>query len=64
MSWLEQFAITIVLGILQQVVKNPAKKAELKDVLVGVANDIYASYGIPPAAPVASPASPAVSVLQ
>jgi hypothetical protein len=58
MNWLEQFAITIVLGILQQVIKDPTKKAALQTVLVGVANDIYASYGlVPPAAP-ADPAAP------
>lgn len=51
MNWLEQFAITIVLGILQQVIKNPAKKAELENVLVGLATDIFVSYGLtPPAA--------------
>jgi hypothetical protein len=51
MSWLEQFAITIILGILQQVIKDPAKKAELQNLLVGLANDIYESYGMSPPAP-------------
>jgi hypothetical protein len=52
MNWLEQFAITIVLGILQQVIKDPAKKVELQAVLLGVANNIYAEYGmVPPPAP-------------
>jgi hypothetical protein len=50
MSWLEQFAITIVLGVLNQVIKDPAKKAALQTVLLGLANDIYAEYGmVPPA---------------
>jgi hypothetical protein len=52
MSILEQFAITIVLGVLQLVVKNPAAKAELQTQLLGIANDIYAAYGqAPPATP-------------
>lgn len=50
MSWLEQFAVTIVLGILSQVIKDPAKKAELKSVLLGLANDIYAGYDLLPLA--------------
>jgi hypothetical protein len=48
MGILEQFAITIVLGILQLVIKDPAAKAELQAVLLGVANDIYAAYGQAP----------------
>ena len=50
MSILEQFAITIILGVLQLVVKNPAAKKALEAQLVGIANDIYAAYGmVPPA---------------
>jgi hypothetical protein len=52
MSWLEQFAITIVLGVLQQVIKDPSKKAALQSVLIGVANDIYTTYGMVPPSPV------------
>jgi hypothetical protein len=51
MSWLEQFAITIVLGVLNQVIKDPAKKVELQSVLIGLANDIYESYGMVPPSP-------------
>lgn len=45
MNWLEQFAVTIVLGILQQVIKDPATKAELQEQLLGIATDIAATYG-------------------
>jgi hypothetical protein len=48
MSFLEQWAITMVLGILNMVIKDPAKKAELQNQLVGIANDIYATYGLVP----------------
>jgi hypothetical protein len=49
MSWLEEFAITMILGILNQVIKDPAKKAELQGALLGLAADIYAAYGqVPP----------------
>ena len=55
MGILEQFAITIVLGILQLVIKDPAAKAELQAVLLGIANDIYTAYGmIPPASATAT----------
>ena len=56
MNPLEQFAITIVLGVLQTVVKNPTSKAALQGQLLGVATDIAASYGYtltPPATPAA-----------
>lgn len=52
MNTLEQFAITMVLGILQSVIKNPAHSTALKTQLLGIAADIYTSYGItPPAVP-------------
>lgn len=47
-SWLEHFAITVILGLLQQVVKNPQKRIELQDTLLGVADDIYMAYGKTP----------------
>lgn len=50
MQWFEQMAISIVLGILHQVVKNPAKQAELRGVLLTLADDIYTSYAIAPPA--------------
>jgi hypothetical protein len=53
MNVLEQFAITIVLGLLQMVIKNPAVKVELQTQLLGIAGDIYAAYGMtPPESPV------------
>jgi hypothetical protein len=51
MNFLEHFAIAMVLGLLQQVVKNPAKKAELQAVLVGTATDIFVAYGMTPPDP-------------
>jgi hypothetical protein len=56
MNQLESFAITMVLGILQTVVKNPAHKAALETQLIGVADLIYTTYGL--AAPTPSPAIP------
>lgn len=51
MNYLEQFAITILLGLIQTVIKNPATASAVKLQLVGVANDIYIAYGMtPPAA--------------
>ena len=50
MNFLENFAITVILGLLQAVVKNAAHAATLKNQvwvqLVGVADDIYAAYGL------------------
>lgn len=55
MSILEQFAITVILGLLNLVIKNPTAAATLKNQLVGIANDIYAAYGMmPPTPPTAS----------
>lgn len=45
---LESFAINMVLGVLQSVIKNPAHSAALENQLVGVANDIYMTYGLTP----------------
>lgn len=56
MNPLEQFAITIVLGILQTVVKNPVHSAALETQLVGIANDIYLAYGLVPPTPASKPA--------
>jgi hypothetical protein len=50
MSFLEQFAITVILGLLQAVIKNPTTAAAVKTQLVGIANDIYAAYGLTPPA--------------
>jgi hypothetical protein len=54
MSILEQFAITILLGVLQLVIKNPAAKAELQEQLLGIAADIFAAYGQTPPATAAA----------
>lgn len=56
MNPLESFAITMVLGIIQSTVKNPAHKAALKGQLVGIADLIFTEYGM--AAPVALDADP------
>jgi hypothetical protein len=53
MSFLEQFAIQIILSVLQATIKNPASKAALQTQLIGVASDIAEVYGYtltPPAA--------------
>jgi hypothetical protein len=52
MNPLESFAITMILGIIQSTVKNPAHKAALKSQLVGIADLIYTDYGM--AAPTAA----------
>jgi hypothetical protein len=48
MNTLEQFGITILLSVLQTVVKNPAHAAQLRTQLLGVADDIYTAYQIVP----------------
>jgi hypothetical protein len=50
LSWLEQLAISVLLGVLHQVVKNPVKAAVVKVHLLGLADDIYVSYGLVPPA--------------
>lgn len=51
MSWLEEMAISVLLGALQQFVKNPAKKEAMKKVLLDIAGEIYMEYGLTPPAP-------------
>jgi hypothetical protein len=46
MNPLEQFAITMVLGIIQSTVKNPTHKAAVQTQLVGLATDIFEEYGM------------------
>lgn len=48
MSWLEEMAINVVMGLLHQFIKNPAKAASLRTLLLGLASDIFTSYGIIP----------------
>lgn len=63
MNQLEAFAITMVLGILQTVIKNPQTKATLQTQLIGIADLIFAEYGmVSPPSPVA--ASTAASVVK
>lgn len=54
MNPLESFAITMVLGIIQSTVKNPAHKLALESQLIGIADLIYTEYGL--AAPTKAPA--------
>ena len=55
MNPLEAMAISIILGVVQTTIKNPKSKAAVESQLVGLANSIYAEYGmVPPAAPTAS----------
>ena len=53
LSMLEQFAISILMGVLQSVIKNPAHKAAVKDQMTGVATDILQAYGYTVTPPVA-----------
>ena len=51
MNWsdfLENIAIQNGVSAILMVVKNPAKAATLKQVLLHVADSIYAAYGIAP----------------
>jgi hypothetical protein len=55
MNALEQFAVMVILQVLNMVIKDAAHKAALQGTLLGLANDIYAAYGmIPPTASVAT----------
>lgn len=60
MNPLEMFAITMVLGLVQQTVKNPVHAAQMRNQLVGVADQIYMAYGLTPASLQAPAAPPAV----
>lgn len=46
MNQLEAFAMTMIIGIVHGTVKNPAHKLALQGQLVGIADLIYASYGM------------------
>ena len=48
MEFFEQMAITVVMGLLHQFIKNPAKQAQLRVALLELADSIYESYGIVP----------------
>lgn len=62
MNPLEAMAVMMILGVLNTTVKNPQHKAALQTHLLGLADDIYIVYGIPPAAHSlpSSPSSPTV----
>jgi hypothetical protein len=45
MNFLEQFGITMILGVLQDVIKNTGLKAALQSQLLGIATDIANLYG-------------------
>lgn len=52
MNPLEAMAISMVLGTLQTVIKDPKHKALLQNQLLGLAADIQTAYGlVPPTAP-------------
>jgi hypothetical protein len=51
MNTLETFAISIILGVLQSTIKNPAHAAAAKDQLVGVSTQILETYGYTVTAP-------------
>ena len=56
MNALESFAITILMGVLQSVIKNPAHKAAVQNQMVGISTEILMAYGYtvtpPPTSPV------------
>lgn len=48
LAWFEDMAIAIVLGLIQQFIKNPAKKVAAEQILFHLADSIYESYGVTP----------------
>ena len=50
MNWWEEMALNIVLGVVHSVVRNPAKRAALRGILLSLADDIYTTYELTPAA--------------
>lgn len=46
MNPLESFGFTIALGVVHSVIKNPAHAAQVKTLLVGMADAIYSEYGM------------------
>lgn len=57
MNTLESFAITILMGVLQSVIKNPAHKAAVENQLVGVSTEILMAYGYTVTPPSTTPAA-------
>jgi len=61
MNPIESFAITMILGVLNQAIKNPASKAAMSEQLLGLASDIAITYGYtlqPPATLATQPGNP------
>lgn len=56
MNALEALAISVILAVLQQTVKNPSTSAEVKAQLTSVASEILETYGYTVTAPPAVPA--------
>jgi hypothetical protein len=56
MNTLESFAITILMGVLQSVVKNPAHKAAVQGQMTGIATEILEAYGYTVTPPATLPA--------
>ncbi len=50
MNWWEEMALYVVLGVVRAVVKNPAKRAALRGILLSLADDIYTTYELTPPA--------------
>jgi len=50
MNELENLIITMGLTAIRAVLKNPSHAAAVQAQLVGIANDIYAAYGLTPPA--------------
>lgn len=50
MTWLEEMGINLVLSLLHQFVKNPAKQVAMRGLMLSLADDIYVSYMITPPA--------------
>ena len=49
-TWIEELAFHLLFGVLQTVVKNPAKRDALKSNLLSIADDVYVAYGLTPPA--------------
>jgi len=60
MSFLEQLAISLILAVLQEVIKDPAKKAALQTQLLGIAGDLAGVYGYTLTPPAGVPLSASV----
>jgi hypothetical protein len=46
MEWLFPLAVTVILTVVKQVIKNPTKKEELKAAMIKVRDSIDAAYAI------------------